>query len=285
MSEQLKHKMQQCEATPPPGCWEAIASRLSDTSGYASAARLYDIEIQPPVSWNTIAAALDGTTQQNAPVKNIYRNLYRATAVAAIVIILAGGWWLTNRSRTPVQAIKSAPAAAPAQQAISAVTQNNTPANGDDDDTEDAAGSLNGYRNPARRPIATNARTLKYTSVNILPSYREYPITVAHTSLPANDEAAMTRNMSALLADDNYLTITGPNGETIRASLKIADALRYLYGNHDTDETTDKTNNENSHWKKRLQEWRNKIISSHFSPASTNFLDIIDLKDLIDEKP
>lgn len=286
MSEQLKHKMQQYEATPPPGCWDAIASRLHDASGHASAAVLYNMEIPPPpAAWNNIAAALDGATAlPKAPAGSAYRYLYRAAAVAALLIIGIGSWWLTSRPSAPVQAVKPAPAAGPARQAASVAIQSNTPANADDNDTEDASGSLNGYRTPTRRPLPVNARTLKYTSVNILPSYREYPITVAHASPPANDDAIMTRNMNTLLMDDNYLIISGPNGETTRASLKMADALRYLYGSHDTDETTDKTNNENSHWKKRLQEWRNKILSSHFIPASTNFLDIIDLKDLIDEK-
>ena len=291
MSEQLKHKMQQWEATPPTGCWHAIAARISD--GHASAtARLYDIEIPPPAhSWHTITSALNKTARPAAPVKTIYRKLYRTAAIAALLIIIIGGgrWsvrWFGSRFATREQAGISSPAVPVStggfgnRPAASAAVPNTRPGN----DANDTGDNFNGYRNPVRRPVAVNTRSLKYTSVNIQPAYHAYPITVEQSSLPA-DAVTIRNNMNPLLVDNNYLVITSPNGEATRASLKIIDALRYLYGDNSAEEAADKTNNENSHWKKRLQEWRTKIISSHFIPASTNFLDIIDLKDLIDEKP
>ena len=285
MSEQMKHRMQQWETTPPPGCWHTIDSRLNEAAQPAPyAAKLYDTAVTPPLStWNTIAAALNETAKTAAPVRKLFRS-GRVAAVVILVVLAFGGKWAANYFLNNRLAIPSAPAANNnSRQPATAAVQNNTPDN-DDNNTDDPGDKLNGYRNPVRRPVASNTRLLKYTAVNIQPAYHEYPITVAHSPQPGDAEAARN-NMNPLLVDNNYLVITSPNGQATRASLKIADALRYLYGDNGAEEAADKTNNENSHWKKRLQEWRSKIISSHFIPATNNFLDIIDLKDLIDEKP
>jgi hypothetical protein len=283
MSEQLKHRMQQWEATPPAGCWQAIAVGIADGHTPATA-RLFDAEIPPPPhSWTNITAVLDETARPKAPIKTIHRNLYRTAAVAALLIIMLGGsrWlshrWSVSRFTSREQAATPGPAGAGSRPAVASAAQSN-PGN-DDNDTGD---NFAGYRNPVRRPVTATTRLLKYTAVNIQPAYHEYPITVVHNS-PADDAQTDRNNIKPLLVDNNYLVITGPNGEATRASHKIADALRYLYGDNGAEEAADKTNNENSRWKKRLQEWRSKIITSHFIPAPTNFLDIIDLKDLIDE--
>lgn len=279
MSEQLKHKMQQWEAAPPPGCWDAIAFRLGDTTAYA-AARLYHKEIPPPVAaWPAIASGLQQeAARPQAPVRPLHKRALVRTAVAAALLVIAGGLWYRQHRRNDAEAALSTASAAdhqPPRAAAKTIVQADEEDNTSDD-------NHTGYSKPAPNPAY--AHTLKYAAVSAQPAFRPYPITVQHASLPASGEATLAHNMNALLTG-NYLIITGPNGETTRASLKIAEALRYLYGDNDADDNSDKNNNENSHWRSRLQEWRNKIISSRFVPASTNFLDISDLKDLIDEKP
>jgi hypothetical protein len=284
MSEQLKHKMHQWEAPPPPACWEAIAARLHDAQA-PLAARLYDLEIPPPAfSWNNITAALDNNGAEKAPVIPLSRRVYPLAAVAAIVLLLlAGARWMTGRTgKTDIAAGQPRTAPAGSKPAVSRITRPAAREN-DPDDTE-TAGNDNGYQAPMPKHVSSDARVLKYTSVNIQPAYRAYPIAVGQ-SAPPYDDPSVLNNMNPLLTNKDYLMITSPNGEITRASPKIAEALRYLYAETDPDETPGKTTNENSHWKKRLEEWRNKIISSHFIPTSANFLDIIDLKELIYEKP
>ena len=51
MSEQLKHKMFDFEAMPPPASWEVIAARLDDDFGYATvAAKMNNFDAAPPLS-------------------------------------------------------------------------------------------------------------------------------------------------------------------------------------------------------------------------------------------
>lgn len=285
MSEQLKHKMQQWEAPPPPGCWEAIASRLDD-AGTSLPARLYNLELAPPpASWNNIIVALKQTGRSKTPVRSFSRNLNRLAAAAIIIVLITGGWILLTQF--VFQGDKRMPPTTATTRASShlPIPPNAVAVNSTQDSKEDdpgTPGSYTGYSNAAHKPAA-DARPLRSASVSIQPAYREYPITVNYASMP-DDNGALTRNLDPALTDNDYLVITGPNGEATKASVKLADALRYLYENT-TDDNTDKTTNESKNWKKRLQEWRNKIISSHFIPASANFLDIVNLKDLIEETP
>jgi hypothetical protein len=282
MSEQLKHKMQQWEATPPPGSWDAIASRLSDMPAYAAlSAKLYDAAIAPPPgSWPAIAAALEEPARPAAPVKPLYKRPYFQIAAAAILLFAIGGfaWYAQNQEWK--RQLANIPVATTPQSPRAAATAASPKPIGDNPAKDD---NYLGYSKPVPPPAVAYTRTLKAASVSSVPASRLSPITTQQASMAYDNDMA-ARNMSPLLTNTNYVIITGPNGETTRASLKIADALRYIYSDDDTIDATDKSNNENSHWKKRLQEWRTKIISSHFIPATTNFLDIIDLKDLIDEK-
>jgi len=285
MSEQLKYKMQQWEAPPPPGCWEAIASRL-DGAITPSPARLYDMEVAPPGAlWNTIATALNKRIPTTAPVKRFYRNPYRLAAAASIVLLLGAGisWLAQNRTGTPIATLPVRPASSPAPPAANTVIKNNLQNNSNEEDNATTPGNnYTGYSSAAHKSALADARPMRSAAVSIQPAPREYPITVNYASMP-DDNGTLTRNLDPSLTDNNYLVITGPNGEVTKASMKMADALRYFYENA-TDDNNDKTTNERKNWRNRLQQWRNKIISSHFIPASANFLDIIDLKDLIDEK-
>jgi negative regulator of sigma E activity len=286
MSEQLKKKMYQWEAIPPPVCWDTIASRLDDAVAPVTT-RLRDLELSPPSSsWSLIVQALELPAPVKARVKTFTRNLFRIAVAAIIVLLVTAGWiWVIN-----LPADKRKPQiAAPAPASNHLPVPGNTIVDNSGQDNEDNTAtprSYTGKSNTAHKPVPSNTRLLKYASVSIQPAHQVYPIKIDYASPPGDDNGTVIRNMDPSLANTEYILLNCPNGQTTRASVKMADALRYLYSEPDTDDAGAKVNNENKPWKKRLQDWRNKIISAHFIPASNNFLDIIDLKDLlIDEKP
>jgi hypothetical protein len=287
MSEQLKNKMYQWEAIPPPVCWDIITSRLDDAVAPATT-RLRDLELPPPPSsWSTIARALELPASAKAPAKIVTRNLYRVAAAAIIVLLVTGGWiWVINLPGDKTKPQIAAPAPASNHLPVPGnVIVDNSGQNNEDDNTT-TPGNYTGNSSAAHKPPPADARLLKYASVSIQPAHQVYPIKVNYASPPGDDNGTIIRNMDPSLANTEYMILNCPNGKTTRASVKMADALRYLYSEADTDDPAAKATNENKPWKKRLQDWRNKIISAHFIPASNNFLDIIDLKDLlIDEKP
>ena len=77
-----------------------------------------------------------------------------------------------------------------------------------------------------------------------------------------------------------YLTVIAPNGQSTRLSPKLMDGIHYL--NAEKEDANDHSGK--AVWKNRFGEWRNKIRKSTFIPASSNFLDIAELKELIEKE-
>ena len=81
------------------------------------------------------------------------------------------------------------------------------------------------------------------------------------------------------------MIIAGPDGQMTRISSKFANVIRFLNANgNDTEEYLDRVIKEGGLWKQRFKEWRQKILDSHFIPSSSNFLDIMEFRELLDDK-
>ena len=120
--------------------------------------------------------------------------------------------------------------------------------------------------------------------VDRLPSFRPEIHIPDHPIIGADGLAI--RDMD-VITSSNYITVMGPNGQLTRISTKFANMIRYLDGSDaasSTHEYLDSVLAESDTWKKRFQEWRNRISQSPFIPSSANFLDIISFKELIQEK-
>jgi len=323
MSEQLRHKMIDFEATPPPAAWETIAARLEDDTRYAAlaatmnhfepappadswkaiAARIEDdaqyatlatkmnhFDVPPPFNaWNHIAGSLQETEQDNIPVtaKPAIRRsiILRMAVAAALITVIIGAWMFFNRP-TGNTLVKNNPVTPTSP----VVVENNTSHTATDQPSRKETAAI--ISAPAQRTgrnqyaaARTTGHELKYAIVNSIPAFRNSPVVIP--SSPILDEnGVVIRDMDVLTTNSNYLIVMGPNGQTARISSKFANVIRYLNGtdNHDAEEYIDKVIKESDTWKKRFQEWRNKISQSSFIPSSANFLDIIEFKELIQEK-
>ncbi|MHA4847674.1 hypothetical protein ACX0G7_26140 [Flavitalea antarctica] len=83
--------------------------------------------------------------------------------------------------------------------------------------------------------------------------------------------------------DVNYVTVTGPNGEQTKISKKFLHALSYMNAVSDDDHLGIALQ-ESSMWKWLFKEWRQKLLNQPtFIPSTTNFLDIMELKEILHE--
>ncbi len=323
MSEQSRHKMFDFEATPPPAAWETIAARLEDDRKYTAltskinqyqeappaasweviatrieddtqyaslAAKMNNFDAAPPPdSWQHIAASLPEIKEHKIPVAGSRGRVYRMAAAAVVAALLIGAWMLFTRQpdttlvknkpvvpASPVPAqIKTTPAVSnpPVQKPAYAIVPQTTPRS-----------NRSGY--VSRAAVSSDEHPLKYAVVNNIPAYRNSRIIIP--SLPILDKNGIAiRDLDVLTTNSNYLVVMGPNGQTTRISSKFASVIRFLNGSNDdndAEEYLDKVIKESDMWKKRFQEWRNKISQSSFIPSSANFLDIMEFKELIQEK-
>jgi hypothetical protein len=282
MSEQLKYRMQQHEEAPPAGVWEAIHTRLDDDINYSTVAtKMTAFETTPPANaWDGIVSALDGQagTGNTDVVPFRRRNkVYRLAAAAVIIGIAITGWWMMNRNngKQPNIIQGNDVAAANILPSGSDDTMSNGKEGGAQPDSPTEGMAFSSARASSRR-LASNDRTLKYATAVNYPSYNnEYPIII--NSTPVREEAStVVREHDIQTMNGDYLIISAPNGDRTKISAKFANVIRYL--------NDDETSDEGEAWKKRFQEWRRKIMQSAFIPSSGNFLDIADLKELLEEK-
>ncbi len=115
-------------------------------------------------------------------------------------------------------------------------------------------------------------------------TYQEKPI-VIHSTPILDKEGNVIADLD-VLTTSNYIVVMGPNGQNTRMSSKFASVIRFLNSDDPagTEEYLDKVIKESDTWKKRFQEWRSKISQSSFIPSASNFLDIVEFKELIQEK-
>ena len=84
--------------------------------------------------------------------------------------------------------------------------------------------------------------------------------------------------------DNNYIVVTGPNGEQTRISSKFLPLLSSMNGNIESMDYFQFFLNENNIWKLRFNEWRDRMLrQATIIPTATNLLDIIQLKEFLQE--
>ena len=296
----LATKMNHFQETPPQNIWSEIAARLDDDRQYATvAAKLNNFDATPPAQvWNNIAASFQKEEFKPIPVRNINTIIYRLAAAAILIGLFAGIWMLVNKNAVKVDVVKNKPAIVPDRSATRTDNKEDhtiTPLNNSNQSKEEiAVADQNGERavqagTKNRLPFSTDAFSnnqypaLRHAVVDGLLAYQEKPIVISSPPILDKD-GNVIRDMD-VLTTSNYIVVTGPNGQSTRISSKFASVIRYLNGdNDDHEEYIDKVIKESDTWKKRFQEWRNKISQSSFIPSSANFLDIIEFKELIEEK-
>jgi hypothetical protein len=84
--------------------------------------------------------------------------------------------------------------------------------------------------------------------------------------------------------DNNYIVVTGPNGEQTRISPKFLPMISSLNGSMEGLDYFTFFLNENNIWKLRFDQWRNKMMNNaSFIPTATNLLDLLELKEILQE--
>ena len=289
-------KINTFEAMPPRSSWDNIAATLNDSNQYNTVATKFkNFEaVPPPLAWNNIAEALTENKEEATPVINIRKIIYRLAAAAIFTGVIIGGFILVNKN-TKTDFVKNNKENKPAEAASKEKHESIAPVNPSTAKTADVASlhqPIQDTKEKSHALIASIAENggdivLKHAVVNDLLTYQEKPI-VIHSSPILDREGNLIADMD-VLTTSNYIVIMGPNGQTTRISAKFASVIRYLDNNTRDDhagseEYLDRVIKESDTWKKRFQEWRSKISQSSFIPSASNFLDIVEFKELIEEK-
>jgi hypothetical protein len=89
----------------------------------------------------------------------------------------------------------------------------------------------------------------------------------------SKDKNLLAQNYeSSLLKEKKYLTITGPGGQPVKISPKVATLI----------ESADNESPPKPVWNKKIDKWK-QIMLSTLSPTSTNLLDVVELSSSTDD--
>lgn len=272
--------MKNYEVSPPGEVWNAIVQELDERKSLASlTARMTAHEVAPPpASWQQIQATLN-TNKKEATVKKITATgiVSWLSAAAILGFLLVGSYYFLNNSEQ-VPAINS---------------DRSFSHNSDEKKTAIPEHTIHIKTvSPVKLAITSHYKRRAgnyYTAPEIerdlyWASIEEAePIIVDKQNISIDPKPILNAN-GELIEDlslvnpgnKKYINITAPNGEQTTISSKLAGALHYF--------GTDDTKNKNSNtWQQRINEWRQKVMQSGFIPASSNFLDILEFTELIDE--
>ena len=282
MSERLQHKMISYAVTPPATAWDTIAARLNDDEKYGTlSARVLQWEtFPPPQICSKVLNALD-KQPDNRSVSRTRRWIYRSAAAAVAACVLLVAWTVFYRDAVTVLVTKvTAPVIQPARKNNISIA------------APDSTVTANQAAVSADTRVAVLKRGQSFTGAslneNVLPyalvSNPETLHPVAMISAPPvtvrKEDLLM---ITGLPPNGNYLMVEGADGKLTRISAKFSNLIGLLTDSDEPETDLDKIQNTSS-WKERFREWRNKIRESSYIPASANFLDIMELKDLILEE-
>jgi hypothetical protein len=307
----VAQKMFDLVVTPPAGLWSNIAAELNpsrETDEVLIANKLNDLSVAPPATvWEKIAACL--STQQPAAKKegrviDLHSSRKAIIAAAAMVLLTVGAWYFLDKANN------TADMAEVASKAITAPANNKhstAPGRTRAADTEigerlaqkpiaalSAATDVNLINNRYNRRGARRTSFYDYQPIATSYAGTDDMQAVDYTNANSPDvEAPLIRDAKGQVIldkklvtspDDCYINVTSPNGEQTRISSKFLHIISTLNQEAEPQDYFDFMMQENSLWKVRFSEWKEKFMNqASVVPTATSFTDILELKDLLME--
>lgn len=260
------------ESPPPEGSWDRISFELdNDISGLRK--NLREIEETPPQAvWTSVQKELDNTNTSNTIRLPWYRRPSRWVAAAAI----AGTIFFADRM------VNSPRFFSPAEIASSIVPAESSAIISDKQIRAEVTIPPPPVSVPSEKPVkaggsALSAEVPEPMNITVYPAAKENKRSVytAYASIDAEikpGEINLPKNIhdkrdyrlmkSIQFHDGNYIQIVSAEGNTTRVSYKLQEMIPAI--RNDVDNPI-------------LNEWKSRLQSSSFVPASVNFFDIAEM--------
>jgi hypothetical protein len=307
----LKTKMYNYQSTPPSNVLANIFATLDEDEKQVSISfteRMYNYKQQAPASaWQNIIIELDKSeakivtlTNTNKKGKAIY---FKMAAAASVIAVIATTVWLSSRNtvnptgNNPIASIT--PAIEPPVTATVKTEQNTTPANNNSKENTALPTSDPQEKKQTQEKITqTEVKTVKEkiasltTATNVRDYVKSNPtFTLADDPAKSSNEKLQNTHgetpmdIALMNTPNNYISVTGPDGQSVKVSAKFSNLIGYLTGNSaDTQENIDVIISESAKWRKIFAGWREKMTNNSVAPSIANFMDIINLSEVLEAK-
>lgn len=291
MSGNFHHKIFNFEIIPPQETWRKIADQLDEEYNAPDihlSEKLQEYEISPPAFlFDNILAEINPAAKHKPAV--IFRIPVKRVLIAAVtigVIAISFFYFVKSNSYTkPSNATKevATPSSDPNVPSSNPDKSTNVKTNADLENTNYASLEKTANKKPQVPSIryARNRKTSQYAS---LTSIRQAnfirPISVYAPPICDRDGNIILDENLISAPDGNYVIVTSPSGEQTKVSRKFFKMLTLINGGS----RNAYIHPESSQWKTRFEEWRSKLLQqTSYIPTANNFLDIMDLKEMLQE--
>jgi hypothetical protein len=324
MSSNWLNRIQQHTVTPPEGAWDNIAGYLDNETtvlpGFATRLSAFEItapasaeknifalldaaeenasfekriynheETAPTTAWPAIVTALEKKETKIVSLETHKNNkrivsLRAAAAVIIIAVIAVTAWLLNNRDAGTGEI-----AVAPQQKQevtapVSATTTTTLPVSEAQKDNSNAAmnSTIAEKKIPANTVIPPSAPAyIQHTEIPVL---AQNPVNGKKDKLQTIT-GQIPEDISLISSPNSYISITGPDGQSIRVSSKFSNLISYLTEkNPEVQENLDIIIKESAQWRATFAKWRDKMTNNAVAPSLSNFMDIIELSNILEEK-
>jgi hypothetical protein len=291
MSGNWQHKVMHFEIPPPEDAWNKIASQLDEEFDPAESMlsmKVNDYEINPPpfiLEKILTAVTLDGeAAKQPAKVLWTARRVGIAAAILglisiSLVYLLKPG---SRSSATGNQTLKLIPAPPQASEASPSAKENN----GIQPDVAQSNAdllSLNpgyGKKTPDNDRSQHNMIVKRANPKTVISANASSPISVTAPPIYDGNGNIIMDETLVSAPDENYIIVTSPNGEQTKISRKFLKMLTVMNGG----DPNPFINPESFEWRIRFEQWKRKLLQqASYIPTANNFLDIMDLKEILQE--
>ncbi len=305
----LKIKMYNYQSIPPSNALANIFATLDKEEQQASTSfneRIYNYQQEAPISaWKNIIAELDKSEAKIVPLTNNKKSgraiYFRIAAAASVIAVIATTIWLSSRNTAnPTNPIAAAtPQIKTPVTAEVTIEQNKIPVN---DGKEIKALPATDPQEKKLTPetiAQTKVKAVKEktasspTIITLAPNYVKNTPTsnLADDPTKGSNEKLQNTNgetpMDIVLMNtpNSYISITGPDGQSVKVSAKFSNLIGYLnYNSADTKENIDVIISESAKWRKIFAGWREKMTNNAVAPSIANFMDIISLSEVLEAK-
>jgi Ca2+-binding EF-hand superfamily protein len=293
----LKTKMYNYQSIPPSNVLANIFATLDKDDAQATTSfneRMYNYQQEAPANaWQNIINELDKSEAKIVPLTNNKKNLkaiyFRMAAAASVIAVIATTVWFSNRNTdNPTSSNPIVSVTPEIKQPVTAeVKKENTALPASDPQekksTQEKTIAQTNVKKTAPLPVADNS-VPNYVKGNTTNDLADNPATANKEKL--QDVNGNTPNDIALMNTPNsYISVTGPDGQSVKVSAKFSNLIGYLTDNSaDTKENIDVIISESAKWRKIFAGWREKMTNNSVAPSISNFMDIISLSEILEDK-
>lgn len=291
----LTAKMLAYEVAAPATAFKNIFSALDNEESVqtvTAAERMYNYAVAPPVNaWKNIAVQLNSEEAVVIPLQNNrggLRMIYRIAAAAVIsAIILVTAVLVTKKKNTGPGILAIEKEKPNNKQPLTITPEENTattvlPASGTHKEKT---------RLPVQQPKpgtakihANNPATMEYVKGNEVAALAPNPA-ANNKEMLKNSNGQTPLDISLMNSPNTYISITGPDGQTVKVSSKFSNLIGYLNDkNPATEENLDIIIKESAKWRATFAGWREKMTNNSVAPSLANFMDIIELSKVLEDK-